>query len=171
MDIYKKVKENNKKITGFVVILLATFGITYFYLGGGFPVERGSKEYFAGDDLSQAQDITCTYKQTVTADYFEDNISHKVPKQETNPLIFTFSDFDKEISKLSFIDATRTITTVPIVKIYEDDFKLVFIDGAGENYMTVHTIWKDRGIGTYAKNVDILGSPFATLAMGSCVGY
>ena len=123
-------------------------------------------------DVSSAFEITCTYPQVLHASYFEQLVSHVLPKQEKNPLIFTFSDLDSPtVSKLSFIDSTRTITTVPLVKLTDDQEKYIFIDGTGENYLSTHTLYKKEGVSTYTKTVGLFGMPSGTLAMGTCIGY
>ncbi len=131
------------------------------------------KEVVFSNSLVNKESMTCSYPQLLST-YFQDNeITYSLPEKETNPIIFTFSknlNTDNEY-QVSYIDATKIISTEPIFKILENDDKIVFIEGTGENYMTVHTIWKKEGIGTYIKNVDILGIKSASLAMGSCVGY
>ncbi len=131
-----------------------------------------TSQKFVETDLSSATQITCTYRQTVNANYIHE-IKHQLPESEKNPMIFTFSNFTStENAQLSYIDATQTITTVPLVKLIDDSNKLVFLEGGTDNYLTTHTIYKKIGIGTYTKNVEILpGIPSVTAAMGSCVGY
>lgn len=73
--------------------------------------------------------------------------------------------------KLSYIDSTQEITTVPIVKLLDNEDKIIFIDGSGNNYISLHTIFKKKGVSTYSKSVDLLGIPSATLSMGTCTGY
>ncbi|MFA5778436.1 MAG: hypothetical protein WC870_03060 [Candidatus Paceibacterota bacterium] len=79
---------------------------------------------------------------------------------------------DKNLNPtLSYLDATKEITTVPIVKLLDNEDKIIFIDGSGEGYMALHTIFKKTGISIYSKNVDLLGTPSGTLSMGNCTGY
>jgi hypothetical protein len=123
-------------------------------------------------DISSATQITCTYPQVLNASYYDSEISHSLPDPETNPIIFTFTDFfDTQIGNLSFIDATQTITNVEVIKLIDNEEKMVFLEGTGDNYLTVHTIYKTEGIATYTKNVNIFGVLSGSLAMGSCTGY
>jgi hypothetical protein len=124
------------------------------------------------NDVSIATQITCTFPQTISAIYMN-TITHILPNPEINPMIFTFSKIkEPELAQLSYIDSTRSISTVPIVKLRDDNEKFIFIEGGGEDYLTVHTIYKKTGIATYAKNINLAGIiPSTTSAMGSCVGY
>jgi hypothetical protein len=159
------VKENWFKI------LLIVFVI------GMLVLLNSNKEYeikmeFIGSDLSTATQITCTYSQVLNVKYNNSLISHNIPESEMNPIIFTFSELqDPEVSKMSYVDSTRTISTLPVVKLLENDEKIIYADGTGENYFSIHTIYKEHGVSTYTKNVNIFGIPSGTLAMGSCVGY
>jgi len=83
----------------------------------------------------------------------------------------TFSDIKAEVSKIKFIDSTQTISEVPVVKIFDTKDKLMFLEGNGDPYMTMHTIYKDSGIATYEKSISLLGIPVGTIAMGACVDY
>lgn len=87
-------------------------------------------------------------------------------------MIFSFSKLDdpKE-GQLSYIDSTKTITTVPIYKVREDDSQVVYLDGVGQSYLATHTIYKKKGISVYTKTVDLLGTPSGSLSIGTCVGY
>ena len=156
-----------------LVILTAALTIfisSYFKLSES--VEKKVRKSHTEINVSSASRITCTYPQILHGSYSEQVVSHVIPKQENNPLIFTFSDLDSTtVSKLSFIDSTRTITTVPLIKLIDDPEKYIFIDGTGENYLSTHTIYKTKGVSTYTKTVGLLGTPFGTLAMGTCVGY
>lgn len=98
-------------------------------------------------------------------------MTHELPKPETSPIIMTFSDFDSEVAKVKFIDATQTISELPIVKIIDTAEKLMFLEGNGDPYMTVHTIYKNSGVATYEKSASLLGIPVGTIAMGTCVDY
>lgn len=130
------------------------------------------KTDFVGNNISSATEITCSYSQTTRSVYQNNEIVHSLPKAETKPMIFSFSDIkNSEMSKLSYIDATQTITTVQISKAIDNEEKLVFFDGGEEGYFSTHTIYKDSGVSVFTKNVSIFGVPIATLAMGTCVGY
>jgi hypothetical protein len=72
--------------------------------------------------------------------------------------------------KLSYLDATKQITTSSITKILDDQNRFIFMDGSGNNYITIHTIYKKNGISTYSKSVDLMGTPYGTLSTGTCIG-
>jgi len=124
------------------------------------------------NNISSSTQITCTYPQILSVSYIVNDISHGLDKPEKNPMIFTFSKLDDpKVGQLSYIDSTQSITNVPIVKLMEDDGKIIYLDGVGQDYLTTHTIYKKLGISVFAKSVSLLGTPYGTLAMGSCVGY
>lgn len=126
---------------------------------------------YIGQDISGSEQVTCTYPQTLSALYSGGELSHELPDREINPLIFTFSGLDNsEVGQLSYIDATQTISNVPIVKISDTGSKIVYIE-MSDNYLTVHTIYPKEGISSYAKNLNFLGNYVGTLSMGTCVGY
>lgn len=82
------------------------------------------------------------------------------------------SDYiDSEIAKVKFIDATQSISELPIVKVVDTAEKLMFLEGNSDPYMTVHTIYKESGVATYEKSMSLLGIPVGTVGMGSCVDY
>lgn len=165
MNKYIK-KENLPKI----ILVLAVIIFTVIILNKQDTKEVKNK--FFGNDISSAIQITCTYPQILNVSYVNNEVSHNLPKAETNPLIFTFSEFkDSDVANLSYIDSTQTITNVPLVKLIEDEGKIIFIDGSGKNYFSTHRIDKKLAISTYTKTVDILGIPSGSLAMGTCVGY
>lgn len=158
-----------KKILPLICLLIIIAAIIFL---SKEKKELEIKKAFIGNDISSATEITCTYSQTVRAVYQDNEIAHSLPQAETNPMIFTFSDLQNpEVSELSYVDATRTITTVPIVKAIDSEEKLVFFDGGGEGYFSTHTIYKKTGVSVFTKNVSFLEIPIATLAMGTCVGY
>ncbi len=162
-----KISTISLVVVGSILLGFSLFSNTRF-----FDKSTGTSQAFVETDLSSATQITCTYRQTVNANYIHE-ITHELPKSEKNPLIFSFSNFTStEDAQLNYVDATQTITTVPLVKIIDDSQKLVFLEGGTDNYLTTHTIYKKVGIGTYTKNVELLpGIPSVTAAMGSCVGY
>ena len=84
---------------------------------------------------------------------------HALPEPETNPTIMTFSNINSENPTVKFIDATRTISELPLIKLVDTPDKLVFIEGNGDPYFTLHTIYKDSSVSTYGKQVDLLGFP------------
>lgn len=121
--------------------------------------------------LSDAGKITCTYPQTLYASYLNGKIEHELSKPETNPIIMTFSDITTDEPKIQFIDATRTISEVPLIKVVDTEDRLLFIEGNGEPYMTMHTIFKNSGVSTYEKTTSLIGTPVGTIGMGACVDY
>lgn len=156
----------NNLITGILTILVFVFGWLAFLPSA--PATSASKYHYALG-LSTINDITCTYAQTLYSSYQGEEITHELPPPETNPIIMTFSGFDAKVAKIKFIDSTQTISEVPIVKMVDTQEKLMFIEGNGEPYMTVHTIYKESGVATFAKSVSLLGIPVGTTAMGTCV--
>jgi hypothetical protein len=169
----KFIKENWFKII--IIVILCLFSALYSANGikrqtSGKDIEV--KKSFTSNDISLATQITCTYPRILNTSYNNGEISHMLPKPETNAMIFTFSELNNpKAGKLSYIDATRTITNVELIKLIDNENKLVYVEGTGENYLTVHTIYKKSGVATFAKNVEIFWIPSASLAMGSCVGY
>lgn len=126
---------------------------------------------YPASKLSALGDITCTYPQVLQASYSSGEIKHELPKPETNPIVMTFGDIQEKTSKIKFIDATRTISEVPIMKFVDNEEKLIFIEGNGNPYITTHTIYKNTGISIYAKQLSFLGTPVGTISMGTCVDY
>jgi len=119
--------------------------------------------------ISTVGDITCTYPQVIQGWYRSDTITHVLPPPETNPLIFTFGDIHEEVSSLKFIDSTPTISEVPIIKLANDNEKIVFIEGDGDPYTTIHTIFKSSGVSLYSKQISLIGIPFTSSAVGHCI--
>jgi hypothetical protein len=105
------------------------------------------------------------------ASYMPGRIAHELSKPETNPIIMTYSDFNSEIPGVKFIDATQSISDVALIKVVDTSEKLIFIEGNGEPYITVHTIYKESGVATFEKSLSLLGMPVSSMAMGSCVDY
>lgn len=156
------LKENWFK-AGILVVFL-------FFLISVFSLTNKSVEQSHFSILLRASgDITCTYPQVINGNYFENKVSHEIPPPETNPFIFTFSDVQEEVSKLKYIDATQTISEVPIIQLLNNDEKIVFVEGTGDAYITLHTIFKNTGISIYSKQVSLLGIPIGTLAIGTCI--
>lgn len=162
------LKENWLKIL--LLLLVGIFLVSSLTKNGNGGNEI--KKPFSENDVSSATQITCTYPQVLNVNYLNNEVSHNIPKAETNPMIFTFSKLDDpKTGQLSYLDSTKSITNVPIFKITDDQEKFVYIDGTGENYLSTHTIYKKAGVSTYTKTVSLLGIPSGTLAMGTCVGY
>ncbi len=129
-----------------------------------------SVEYEPASFSSNTNQITCTYPQILSANYFGGRVNHELPPREANPLIFTFTDFNGDVATLRYIDATRTISETQLYKLSESSDKLVFLEGDGSSYLSTHTIFKNAGVSLYSKQVDLIGTPSGSLAMGTCVG-
>lgn len=157
----------NKLIIGILVVLVLVFG----WMAFSTIQEASVKKSHFGIKLSASGNITCTYPQVLHASYQSGEITHELPKPETNPIIMTFSDFDSEVAKVKFIDATQTISELPLVKVIDTAEKLMFLEGNGDPYITIHTIYKESGVATYEKSMSLLGIPVGSMGMGSCVGY
>lgn len=158
----------NKLIIGILVVLVFVFGWIAF---SPTTQETSVKKSHFGIKLSASGNITCTYPQVLHTSYQSGEITHELPKPETNPIIMTFSNFDSEVAKVKFIDATQTISELPLVKVIDTAEKLMFLEGNGEPYITVHTIYKESGVATYEKSMSLLGIPVGSMGMGSCVDY
>src|SRR3989338_9666896 len=137
-------------VTGILAILVLVFAWLAF--SPNSPQETSVKKSHFAMTLSASGNITCTYPQVLHASYQSGEITHELPKPETNPIIMTFSDINSEVAKVKFIDATQTISELPIVKVIDTAEKLMFLEGSGDPYMTVHTIYKESGVATYEKN-------------------
>ena len=153
-----------------IIFAVAIVFTVYFYTKQ--TAENEVVKLFTSTDISNAKQITCSYPQMLSVSYYGGQIHHSLPKPETSPIIFTFSaSSESDKPQLSYLDATKTITTVPIIKLMDNEEKTIYIDGGLENYLSVHTIYKKLGVSSYTKNVTIFGQPIGSLAMGSCVGY
>ena len=157
-----------KAIIGVLAVLVLIFAWLAF--SPSSPKTSVSKSHFSSA-LSASGNITCTYPQVMHTSYQSGEITHELPKPETNPIIMTFTDLQQEVAIIQFIDATQTISEVPVVKVLDTADKFVFIEGSGEPYMTMHTIFKNTGVAIYAKQASLLGTPVGTISMGSCVDY
>jgi len=164
-------------ILAIIFILTVVSIIVYPKIGKDLEITKGSSKELSVTklhsvkSLSSSNNITCTYSQTLYAGYESGKITHELSKPEINPIIMTFSDIQTETPKIQFIDSTRTISEVFVIKIIDTVEKLMFLEGNGDPYLTVHTIYKKLGVGTYEKSVSLLGTPWGTISMGSCVNY
>ena len=158
--------ENKSKVIGLLLLIITLLTWSLF---SSKELTRTSLKHVPVLTLGTAGDITCTYPQTLYASNINGEIIHELPNPEKNPIIFTFSDMEEEVSKLKFIDASRSISEVPIVKILDTKEKMVFFEGSGDPYITIHSIYKNKGVATYSKQISIFGTPTATLAMGTCI--
>ncbi len=150
------------------VLTIIVLVLAWFSFSPSAPVNSASKYHYAFG-LTTTSDITCTYPQTLYSSYQGEEIKHELPPPETNPIIITFSDFDAEVSKAKFIDSTQTISEVPLVKLVDTPEKFIFVEGSGDPYITVHTIYKESGVATFAKSVSLFGTPVGSMAMGTCI--
>lgn len=125
---------------------------------------------FLGSNLTRASEITCTYPTIMYTMMSGGEISHNLPKDESQPMIFTFTELGKEFGSLASIDSTKTITTTPVARIVSNDEKLIYLS-FNDNYFSTYTIFKKTGVSVYSKSVDLMGTPSGSMAMGSCVGY
>jgi len=159
--------ENNKLLQTLATILL---GILFGYLifGGTSKIDNSVERKHIISPVSTAYEITCTYPRILDTTYQEGVIKHTLPSKEKNPFVFTFSDLEEDVAKLKFIDSTQTISEVSLIKIFENDKRVVFIEGTGDSYFSVHTIFKNTGVSIYTKQASLLGIPFGTLSMGNC---
>lgn len=154
-----------------IIIIVCAVALLILILNSTSISKTSTEKSWFAYSIEGATQITCTYPQTARAIYMDGKVSHELPPAETNPMIFTFSDMNQEPSKIKFIDATQTISELPILKISEDDESISFIEGTGEPYYVIHRIYKKSGVSTFTKQYALLGIPLASLAMGTCVGY
>lgn len=167
----ENLKNNNKSFIKNILYVFVIVVITLLLSSlKEEEVDIKTDRNFNEVSLFSADKITCKYPQTLYASFIGGVISHELPKPETNPIIFSFSNFkNSNEAEMSYIDATQTITTVPLIKVTDDDEKIVFIE-ISPSYLILHTIYKETGVSTYAKNISLVGNPVATLSMGDCVG-
>lgn len=161
---------NMMKNIGIGALSLAVVVLLWIVLGAK-SAESSVKSSHTAMALSATGDITCTYPQVLHVAYQAGEISHELPKPETNPIIMTFSDIGEKVATIKFLDATQSISEVPAVKVSGTADKLIFLEGSGDPYITVHTIFKDTGVSIYAKQMSLLGTPIGSIAMGTCVDY
>ena len=50
-------------------------------------------QYHYKNSLSGSSNITCTYQQILNTRFYNDNIIQELPEKETNPMVFTYTDF------------------------------------------------------------------------------
>lgn len=163
------IKENWFRI---VLLLISIVVLFLIFSPSNSSKDKEVKVSFTPVDLSGSKEITCTFPQTVRSHFIDNEIVHSLPVKEREPMINTFSKLDDpKIGQLSYIDSTRTITSVPVVKIMEDEEKIAYFDGGTENYTIIYYIYKKLGVATYTKSVSLLGIPSITGGMGSCIGY
>ncbi|MEN9413432.1 MAG: hypothetical protein RLZZ342_519 [Candidatus Parcubacteria bacterium] len=158
-----------KKNILIAAVVTVTLSISWLIFSLNSPVSKSVSTHHYALPLSTTNDITCTYPQTLYSSYFREEVKHELPPPETSPIIITFSDFEAELVKAKFIDATQTISEVSLIKIVDSPEKFVFVEGSGDPYITVHTIYKTSGVATLGKSASLLGTPVGSMAMGTCV--
>lgn len=160
------LKENWFKIG---MIIIGVMLIISFYPETNVKIETTRQH--SDISLGGANSITCTYPQLVNANYRGGVISHELTDPEVNPFIFTFTRISEGVGNLSWIDSTQSITNTPIVEIFKGDGRVTYMEGTGDAYVAIHTIFLNTGVSTYTKSVDLLGIPFATASIGTCKPY
>ena len=116
-------------IIGILFVLVLVFAWIAF--SPSAPKTSSVVKSHLASTLSASGNITCTYPQVLHASYQSGEITHELPKPETNPIIMTFSDIDSDVAKVKFIDATKTISELPLVKVIDTAEKLMFLEGNG----------------------------------------
>lgn len=165
------IKNNWWKIL-VIIILISGAYVLFFFKNTSKEINTSEvKKEFLEKDISSATEITCTYPLLLNTSYLNGEITHSLPKPETNPIIITFSKLTEDVGQMSSIDSTQTITTVPIIKISEDNEKVIYIEKSNNNYLSTYTIYKKLGVSVYTKTVSLMGIPSGSLSTGSCVGY
>ena len=94
-------------LIGILVILVLVFAYLAFLPNS--PQEKSAKQSHFASALSASGNITCTYPQVLHASYQSGEITHDLPRPETNPIIVTFSNIKSEAPKIQFIDATQNL--------------------------------------------------------------
>ncbi|MEX2514663.1 MAG: hypothetical protein WD335_00845 [Candidatus Paceibacterota bacterium] len=157
-----------KKNIVIIVLFIAFITVLLWPKGEPSGGELAVTRSHTPSSITSSEDITCEYPQTLSANYQNEQISHEIPEPETNPIIITYSNIQTEEPTVKFIDATQTISESKVIKLVDDEDKFMFLEGAGDSYLTVHTIYKNTGISTYTKQISLLGTHIATSAVGTC---
>lgn len=131
------------------------------------------QDFTSFGSLDTQNSISCTYPQMLSTYYKDNHLEHSLPSPETNPMVFTFSDFNQPeqgIAKLSYMDASQSISSVAVGILYDDADKIVMLENGGEDYVTTHTIFKKQGVAIFSKQIlfPSLNIPSGTMAMGTC---
>ena len=132
------------------------------------------KDFTSFSTLNTNTSISFSFPQTIAAYYRNGQIEHILSAPESNPMVFTFSDFNtmsEGLASLSYVDASESITSVALGILHEDDEKLVLMENGGESYLTTYTIFKKQGVAIFSKQIlfPVLGGiPSGTTAMGTC---
>ena len=160
---------NKKRLYKILFLLLIIIFIVFVIINKKDKIV--SKYHYPSVIDKNTTKITCTYGQLVQTYYKGGKISHALPSKEKEPMIFSFYDIVKTTSKINYLDSTKTITTVDVYKLFDTEDRIIFVEGGQYNYFTTHTIFKKTGVAIYNKTVDLVGIPYGTMGMGSCVNY
>lgn len=155
--------------------IIAGSGICFLILSSQPLTHTVFKEFTSYKSISTERGFTCTYPQILSTYYKEGKVEHDLPEPETNPMIFSFSNFNnptKGMASLSYLDSTKSITNVALAILFEDDEKVVLLENGGESYLTTYTVFKKQGVAIFSKQIlfPILGGvPSGTMSMGTCI--
>lgn len=166
----KNILKNNRFVLTPAIFLIFLGSILFVCLRF-YPrniLSNKIEQTYNGSPLFFSGDVTCTYPQTIGGLYNQEKITYEIYPPEKNALIFTFSNMEEQIAKLKYIDSTQTISEVSLLKVADNNEKIVFIE-IGENYTTLHTIFKKSGISMYSKQSSLIGIPIGTTAIGTCI--
>lgn len=120
-------------------------------------------------EIFNPDEITCEYPRVMMSGYTSGELKYSLPSPEENPMIITFSDLQSNTPKLKALDATRTISETPLVKLDDFEERIMLIEGSGEPYLTVYTIYKDTGISTFTKQASLFSeAQYTTMSVGTC---
>lgn len=161
-------------IAGAFFAWVATISVMEEFGQKSMPVQGDASENRVTYDYSPNPvvfrgEVTCRYPQVVSVDYDGRQIGLQLNKPETNPIITTYTDLASEYPVARSIDVTQTISEVQLAKIYEDESKVVLLEGLNGPYETIHTVFFDQGISIYSKHLSIFGITFtASTGIGTC---
>lgn len=162
------IKKVTLIIVGATVIVVALIGAAFFIASKNSGSDLVVESTHTASPLSVESDITCAYPQTVSGNYQGRTVTHEIPPQENQAFIFTFSGIQGEEPTLKALDSTQTISETSLIKMFEDDERVVFLEGNGNAYFALHTIHKDSSVALFSKQVSLIGIPFTTMAVGTC---
>jgi hypothetical protein len=107
---------------------LNDIGVTQKKVGDSkTETEKIVSEEYKANPLLFKDEITCRYPQVVSVDYDGSTINHRLNNPETNPIVVTYAELDTESAVARSFDATQTVSEYPIIKIYEDEYKMVLL--------------------------------------------
>lgn len=154
--------------------ILAGSGICFLILSSQPIPHTVFKDFKSFKTLNSEFGFTCTFPQMLSTYYKEGKVEHDLPEPETNPMIFSFSNFNdptKEMASLSYLDSTKSITNVALAILFEDSEKIVLLENGGESYLTTYTVFKKQGVAIFSKQIlypFLGGVPSGTMSMGTC---